>query len=267
MTRSYLSFALNTFRQRWVYRKNFVLGMVGIGVRLVFLLFAWRALYASVAFESVAGRSYEVMQTYVLVSMLVQSLTSGGQISTNIEERMKSGEIGVDFLRPLSTRGIYIAQSWGEKTYTFIMQIVPVLLVGLVMGGVRPPASLGALVLFLVTVALGYVINLLLDLLAGCLAFWFVSVNTIEWFTDFCTLALSGAIVPLWMLPSYLRAFAMALPFQSIVYAPTQVYIGGLSSGEVLRILLVQCCWIVGLFLLQEFLWRKSVRKIVVHGG
>ena len=52
-------------------------------------------------------------------------------------------------------RGIYIAQSWGEKTYTFIMQIVPVLLVGLVMGGVRPPASLGALVLFLVTVALG----------------------------------------------------------------------------------------------------------------
>ena len=46
MTRSYLSFALNTFRQRWVYRKNFVMGMVGIGVRLVFLLFAWRALYA-----------------------------------------------------------------------------------------------------------------------------------------------------------------------------------------------------------------------------
>ena len=83
-------------------------------------------------------------------------------------------------MRPLSTRGIYIAQSWGEKTYTFIMQIVPVLLVGLVMGGVRPPASLGALVLFLVTVALGYFINLLLDLLAGCLAFWFVSVNTIE---------------------------------------------------------------------------------------
>jgi ABC-type uncharacterized transport system permease subunit len=46
-----------------------------------------------------------------------------------------------------------------------------------------------------------------------------------------------------------------------------QIYLGSTNPAEILRAFGTQIFWIIGLFLVQEWLWRRGKRRIVVLGG
>ena len=179
---------------------------------------------------------------------------------------MSSGEIATDMLRPAAPRGILIARSWGEKLYYFIPSVLIFFASVVVVGGIQLPASPGVFTAFLLSLCLGYLINLTFELVMATFAFWFVEVNTLRWFVSFFT-ALSGTAVPLWLFPSWLQAVCRALPFQAAAYIPMQIYLGGTSPAEIFSAFGTQVFWIIGLFLLQEWLWQRGKRRIVVLGG
>lgn len=264
---AYVLFAYGSLREILTYWKDTLVGILSGFFRIAVHLSAWYALYASVDFASVRGRTFQVMVTYQLIAMLVSRFTDPMRISETLEERMKSGEIAMDFLRPAAPRGILIARSWGEKLVDLCTAGIIVSVTSFVIGGIQGPSPFPGFGIFLLSLVLGYCINLLFHLLMGTFAFWFVAVGTLNWFVDFFQIAMSGAIIPLWLLPVWLRTAAQLLPFQAVIYIPMQIYLGGITGVELARALGVQAFWIVLLYILQEVLWRRGIRRIVVHGG
>ncbi len=263
---AYFLMAYFSLKESLTYWKDYISFIIFSVFRLVLQLCAWYALYHSVDFSPVMGRSYETMITYYLVMEIVGNFTSANGIAGTLEQRMSSGEIATDMLRPAAPRGILIARSWGEKLYYFIPSVLIFFASVVVVGGIQLPASPGVFTAFLLSLCLGYLINLTFELVMATFAFWFVEVNTLRWFVSFFT-ALSGTAVPLWLFPSWLQAVCRALPFQAAAYIPMQIYLGGTSPAEIFSAFGTQVFWIIGLFLLQEWLWQRGKRRIVVLGG
>lgn len=265
--KAYFMLTYNTISEKLTYKRNTVMHLLLSAAGLIIQYYAWDALYKSADYQPVMGRSFEIMITYLLVVMLVKVVTATGDVAELLEERMKSGEIAQDFCRPLSPRGIIIAQSWGNKLYELSVVAIPFLLGVFIVQVIRPPASILHCLLFIVSLFFGYLINLFFDLLCASFAFWYISVGMLSWFIAFFSFAMSGAVVPLWLLPNWLQLIAKFLPFQATIYIPMQIYLGELSALSALGALGIQVAWILLLWLIQEWLWRVSVKKIVIHGG
>ena len=264
---AYVLIAVNTLKEELTYTKNAWMSVASGFVGIMLQVMIWTALYAGNGNQAVMGRSLKDMLTYTIIASLVGAVTSGGRLSHTAQEKMKSGEIALDYLRPVSPRGMLIAATWGDKIVFLIIQAIPITLAALLVGGIGAPVSIGQLLLFMLSLLLGYMINLALELLMATFAFWFVSTSTIGWFLSFFNLAMSGAIVPLWLLPDWLKAISQALPFQAAAYIPVTIYMGGMGAAEFFSAIGVQLLWIAGLWGLQEIMWRRGIRRIVVHGG
>lgn len=265
--RGFLETARVVFRSKSVYRANMVLDIVGRLVKLSVPLFVWQALYAASGSETVNGRSLRDMVVYVLVSQTCLALMSADFAET-IENRMKTGVIEYNFIRPLPARMIFVGESLGQSLYSLAVTVAPAFLLGAVL---FPLFGVGIRLLnlpfFLLSLLLGYLISVLFELLKGMFAFWFVNVFILNWFLDLFYVLLSGAYVPLWFFPDWLRTVASFLPFQAAYFVPVEIFLGTGDALAYARLLLVQAVWIGLLWAAQEIMWRKSVRKLTVLGG
>src|SRR5205085_481180 len=75
---------------------------------------------------------------------------------------------------------------------------------------------------------------------------------------------LSGAFIPLALLPWNLGKIFEWLPFASTASAPLRIYTG---TGDSLRLLLMQAFWCAVLWPLTLWQWRVTQEKMVSYGG
>ena len=72
----------------------------------------------------------------------------------------------------------------------------------------------------------------------------------------------SGALVPLVFFPHWLEKIAMALPFKSIVYTPTVIYMEQQSPMHALGMVGMHLwVWAIVLWLLGKLMWNRAVRE------
>jgi viologen exporter family transport system permease protein len=77
----------------------------------------------------------------------------------------------------------------------------------------------------------------------------------------------SGAIVPLQMMPDWLRTIANALPFAQSIYVPVSFISGVTPISAAPQAWLVQLAWLIGLGVISRIVFRQSLRKVTVQGG
>jgi ABC-type uncharacterized transport system permease subunit len=105
------------------------------------------------------------------------------------------------------------------------------------MGGLTPPATTTALLGFLLTAALGWFIATLLNLAVSMVAFWTTDTRGAFYVYRAIASFASGALVPLWFIPAWLRPILDALPFGLQVFAPLQLWHGQAPYGG------LGACW------------------------
>jgi ABC-2 type transport system permease protein len=81
------------------------------------------------------------------------------------------------------------------------------------------------------------------------------------------SLFFSGSLVPLAMMPVWLRTLVLSLPFAQSLALPMSLLSGITPLAEAPRIWLLQLVWLVGLGALSRLVFRVAVRKITVQGG
>jgi ABC-2 type transport system permease protein len=101
----------------------------------------------------------------------------------------------------------------------------------------------------------------------GCLAFY----TTESWGlammqTGFSTF-FSGALVPLSIMPLWLRQATLSMPFAQAIYVPISVLSRITPTHDLPRLLLHQLLWLCGLLIASRLVFRIAVRKVTVQGG
>jgi ABC-2 type transport system permease protein len=81
------------------------------------------------------------------------------------------------------------------------------------------------------------------------------------------TFFLSGALVPLVMMPEWVRNIVLSIPFAQALAVPVGLLTGITPLREAPHVWFIQILWILGMWVISTLFFRVAVRKITVQGG
>ena len=229
-------------------------------LRVAVLLSIWRTLFRHN--QQVSGFTLPALLTYTI---LAEAFSEQLEASTDVVWSFWDGTIATRFTRPLSVMTQYMAETCGKWAFNLTTFSLPLLLLAALMG-VRPlPANALAALLFPISLVLGIAIGFALDFLFTSLAIGLqFPPFALQRVRAAVAALLSGAFIPLALLPWNLgRAFGW-LPFASMASAPLRIYTG---SGRPLPLLALQSFWAALLWPLALWFWRKNQERMVAYGG
>ena len=262
---AYLAFAQSAFQTSLAYRNEVWANLFGKLMQVLARVAIWFAVYAGAA--SIGGVSLEEMITYALLGGAVTGAIRYEAIVGGIGNALKTGDVAVWLLKPVSFPLYIIVSELGASVYRFLFMVVPTVAVVALVYGMLPPASVFHGVMFIPYWLLAFAIISLISALFGLLAFWLLTSFALEWTMQALLNLFSGALIPFWFFPEPFAAIARHLPFAWIVYYPSAVWLGRLSPAETLTYFGVGLGWAAAMALGVAWLWRKASSRIIVQGG
>jgi len=258
------SFARQAFHNTVVYRVEFWMRLVSVLLTMYSIHWVWRILYTQR--PGAFGVSLEQMVTYGVLGMALETFLDVGP-EWYMAMQVRTGAIDTDLMKPLDFHVHMLAMSTGEMLFNLAVVAVPTLAAGYYLFGLRLPPDAGAALLFGVSLGLGYLTLFHLSFLLGSLVLVTLDIRSISWAYYSLVTFLSGQMVPLWLFPGVLRAFAEALPFKSIYYIPMSIYIGTFTGEAALQALGFQAGWALALLLVSRWAWSRVHARLIVQGG
>ncbi|MCR6546869.1 ABC transporter permease [Dehalobacterium formicoaceticum] len=261
----YWEFTRKSFQRAAVYRADAWTRIFGNLMTLSMWGFIWYALYYGK--DSVENVSFHATLSYIMISLALQGIHNAGTPLWEIQERVRTGDIAIEILRPYDYPIRMLFSDLGSMTFYFITAVIPLYSAIFLLFQPVVPGSLAQLGIFFISVILGYLIRYSLELTFGLFTFWLVETGGVEDIFYFSISLFSGAIVPLWFFPDWLERIAYFLPFQGIFFVPNSIFVGQLTGQALLISLVSQVIWLVICWGILRLVWSKASMKIVVQGG
>ncbi|ADG80489.1 ABC transporter permease OS=Tsukamurella paurometabola (strain ATCC 8368 / DSM / CCUG 35730/ CIP 100753 / JCM 10117 / KCTC 9821 / NBRC 16120 / NCIMB 702349/ NCTC 13040) OX=521096 GN=Tpau_3917 PE=4 SV=1 [Tsukamurella paurometabola] len=264
--RPYVRLVVAGFRQQSTY---LTAALAGLFTNTVFGFLKMGVLLATVAGAGGVAGGYTpgLMVSYIFLSQGL--LTAVGAFGTDGElpERIRSGDIAVDFLRPLNVQFASLATGIGGALYSLIPRWLPLVGVGLLTGMMawaREPAAypLGAL-----SILLSIVLARALLYAVEVIGFWVVETRGIVLFYVIVASFLMGMFVPIGMFPGWLAAIAEYSPFASVLMPPCDILSGRIDVAAGASAVGAQALWCVAAVAIGAALTAAGRRRLEVQGG
>lgn len=232
-------------------------------ISMTTLVFFWRAVYANTS--TLSGLTQTATINYILLAQLLLPLVEN-RLIFNFGWMIREGQIAIDLLRPMDFQARFYVDAVGSLILNLLVKI-PLLIFAVIAFGLQLPSDPAAWLAFIVALLLGHAVLFFFDWIFSCLAFystetWGLSVVRVAVATFF-----SGSLVPLQMLPDWLRAIANVLPFAQSVAVPVSLLSGITPLSAAPSVWTVQALWLFGLLIVSRIVFKVSVRKITVQGG
>jgi ABC-2 type transport system permease protein len=261
--RGYAALAGMETKKFLVYHWSVVVDLIKNLIAAIVFVYFWRALYANTA--SIAGLTLDATLSYILLARIFQPLGSFILVG-EFGHQMHQGGIAHIQLRPLDIQLAYYAQNLAEVVVALGRQ-VPVALVALLIFHLQWPTNPAVWAVFILSALLGRSVLFCFDYILGCVAFY----TTSAWGLGFAVFGLSlfvgGGLVPLVMLPDWLRQVVLNTPFAQAFYVPISLLSGVAPLSEAPRLLLIQFLWLLGLAPLSRLVFSAAIRRVTVQGG
>ena len=262
--RLYWEVARRGFRRYATYRGATV---AGIFTNTVFGFIKAYVLIALFAARSIIGG-------YDVADALTYSFLTQGLIATvgiwgwfEIEDRIRTGDIAIDLLRPYSLLGYWLATDFGRATYQALARGIPPFLIAGLAFELRAPKHPGTWLVFIVSVALAIIVSFPIRAMVNLFAMWFLDSRGMAAIVSTPWIFLSGLAIPLAVFPPWLRVFARLTPFAATFDAPGQIFLEQLSGRDIVATLGLQIGWAAVLFVSANRVLNRGTRKLVIQGG
>jgi ABC-2 type transport system permease protein len=207
--------------------------------------------------------------TYVWLgqAMIMTIALWGGGSPADLSARIKTGDVALDFYRPVGILGWYLAADIGRAAFHLVSRGLAPTLLGALLFDLRYPAGPLTWVAFLGSVALGLLVSFAIRFLVAMSAFWILDDQGTAVLALALAVFFSGLTVPLVLFPGWFGEVARALPWASYVQAPADLWLGKHQGWAILGTLGLQAAWAVVLLTACALLLRVAERKVVVQGG
>ncbi len=220
----------------------------------------WRAAAETTATGTLVGYDARAFTWYIAISE-VAMMALPFRMVENVGDDIAGGEVASDMLRPASVVGVRIAAAVGAA----IPRMGACLAVGvaaslLIVG--RPP-DLAAFAFLPLALLLAVVTNVACQHAVASAAFWVRDAQSAWFVYQKFVLILGGVLMPLQVMPDWLEAVAVRLPFAAMAYVPAR-----LASGHVEpELLALQAGWMVVATGLAVVTFARGERRLQAVGG
>lgn len=262
----YVGLTIMSIQKAMVFRVGFLGALAGQVVQAFVLFYLWRAVFQYS--DRIGAYTQSEMFAYLFISQAISNIQGYfGTPENEISGKVRSGLVATELLRPLDFQQARFFESIGSGLLqgVFVFGLAGVL--SFLVPNVWASASVASVSLALVSVVPSFLIMFSLSYIAGLLSFWTLSFWGLYHVKRAIVDFFAGAIIPLSLFPQWLDHVTLVLPFRSMVYVPTSIFLGKISGVEAVVQIGVQVMWALVLWVAGKALWRVAVKKVTVHGG
>ncbi len=195
---------------------------------------------------------------YFFAVFVVRQLTSIWVI-WEFEREVLEGILSFRLLQPIDPIWHHVCRHWAEKITRFpILVLLTVLFFSLYPQTFWVP-TLTQWLQGIIAMVFAFILYFLIQYTFALFAFWTERASAIQdlWFLFY--IFLSGIVAPLDMFPESIRQIVLLTPFPYGVYFPAAALTGiGLPF---FRSLLIMSLWIVGIGLINRWVWRLGLKQ------
>ena len=232
----------------------------------VVLILFWQGALKSTG-GSIESWTQSDFNSYYLILIVVSNI-----LVIHIEEHISFYDINLGYLsgflvRPFSYYWMMFFHEMPYRILEGVYGIVAVFLISLVFHGLtffNPTFSSILLVSIILVCAL--FISFTFKVIIGLLALWFTQVEGLRDTVFILGLVFGGFIVPLEILPQILKNIMLATPFPWITYYPVIALQGRIDTTQMTQVISQQLAWLVGLYLVHQFIWKRGIKKFTAVG-
>ena len=263
----YLGIIRSAFLSMLAYRLRYITGILTYTLFVSVNYFIWKAIFEThQAGETIHGFSLGEMVTYLGVGWIARSFYFS-TIDEDIEELVRTGQISVFLLRPVDFHLMMLCQAIGESLFRVSFFTLPITAFILLLFPIHAPVSLLAGVFFVVSSATSFLILAELNFAVGLLAFELQSIQGLNRAKYYLLQLFSGLLMPIAFFPGWFQHIIYALPFRLITSVPMELYLGKFPAEKVPWIFCQQILWVLAMWTLSHFVWKRAVQKLVLQGG
>jgi ABC-2 type transport system permease protein len=231
---------------------------------LIITVAFWRAVFAGRA--TVGGLTATQTLNYVMLARIFHDGAFATSMLREFGALMREGDIQVALLRPLDFQGAMYVQKLALLGLNVMMRF-PLAFVAWLLFGLQLPTSPVVWAAAVVTLLLGHTVMFGFDWILACAAFYTTDAWGLATARQGFVVFFSGMLLPLAIMPEWLREIATLLPFSQAVYLPVSVLSELTPLSELPRIWLLQLGYAFALLALSRLVFRRAVRVVTVQGG
>lgn len=263
--RTFVAISVSGFRRYSTYRQAAVAGVVTNSVFGFLHCYVFLAVVGAAG--TVAGYDRGQLATFVWAGQgLLGVILLWGW--TDLADRIRTGDIAGDLLRPVHPVTSYLATDLGRAGWAVLARLVPPLLVGPLFFDVYLPRRWFTLPLFALSVTIAVVLCFACRFLVNATAYWLQDVRGPMILWTLGSGVLAGLYFPLRFLPDWLELpLRFGTPFPGLFQVPLDVLVERDPTGAQLGLVGLQAGWAVALIALCRLVQRRAERRLVVQGG
>lgn len=187
---------------------------------------------------------------------------------TDLADRIRTGDVASDLLRPVSPVVSYLAADLGRAAHALLTRFVPPVLVGPLFFELYLPGRWWTGPLFAVSMVLAVVMSFACRFLVNATAYWLQDARGVLVLWTLGSGLLAGLYFPLRFLPEPVStALWLATPFPGLMQTPLDVLVERDPAVRQVALVLLQLIWAAGLLACCAAVQRRAERRLVVQGG
>lgn len=266
---AFFAIAASGFRRYATYRQatvaaaatNTVFGFLKASVLLAV------AGAASGAAGTVAGYRGAQLVTFVWVGQgMIGVVAFWGW--TDLADRIRTGEVVADLLRPIPPVVSYLATDLGRAAHAMLARFALPVVVGVVAFDLYAPRRLGTYLLFAVSVVLAVVTSFGCRYVVNATAFWLLDIRGVQLTWLLVSGVLSGLYFPLRFLPEGVATgLWLFTPFPSLLQTPLDVLVERDPPAVSAALVGLQAAWAAAMLGVAHLVQRRAERRLVIQGG
>lgn len=260
---AYFKFISMAFQRAIAYRVEYYTALLNAFLYIFIFTSVWKALIPEGS--NIGGLSQQDMVAYAVLSTLLK--VSFGRNESMLGDRVRSGEIAVDLMKPYSFPLMLFCDTVGVSLFQLFARAVPILIFCIFLFDISLPVTPELLLQFLPVYFLSFIIFFSMFFLIGTLAFYFVDIFPF-WILYFAMITLtSGAIIPLDFFPPWVQAVLLRTPFPYLFYFPSMVLLGKTMMISYPELIVTYVFLAIGTLSLGALSYRGGLRKLSIAGG
>jgi viologen exporter family transport system permease protein len=254
------------FRRYATYRQATIAGSVTnivFGFLRCYVLLA----VAAGAAGGVAGYDPRQLATFVWVGQGLLNVV-GLWGWTDLADRIRTGDVAADLLRPVPPVTAYLAADCGRALHGSLTRFLPPVVSGLLVFPFAIPGRWQTVPLFVLSVILATVGGFGCRFLVNASAYWLQDARGPLTLWTLGSGILTGLYFPLRLLPEWLTVVLwVATPLPGLLQTPLDVLVERDSPAVQLGMVGLQAVWAAVMLALAALVQRRAERKLVVQGG
>ncbi len=258
--RLFVQVVLIEARSRMSYRVDFwINAFATFAVEIGLAWFLWSAMFRESGHGTIAGYDLHGMLVYYLAVILFGRIVRGPELTGRVSNDIYEGGLNRYLVFPTSYFAFKYAQSLGSLVPALIqLVLLAALFPVLAREGAGVALSPLSAAMALLSLAAANLLYFTMGFPIQCVAFWADNVWSLAVCLRFTCALLGGALLPLAVFPSGLRAVVDVLPFRYLYDAPVGALLGRTSVSAWATGLVLTLGWTLVFALPARAVWRRG---------